>query len=76
VQQQRGGGDRNSQILIANFSKFPNPDRGQKSVILSVTEHVWPPCPALPCPARQTDERIDTTTVALIYKIEFFFMFD
>jgi len=31
-------------------SKFPNPNRGQKSVILSVTENVWPPCPALPCP--------------------------
>jgi len=37
-------------------SKFPNPDRGQKFVILSVTENVWPPCPALapalPCLAR------------------------
>jgi len=40
-------------------SKFPNPDRGQKSVILNITENVWPP---LPCPClalalqdRQTD---------------------
>jgi len=48
AQQQRGGGgDQNSQILIADFSKFPNLDRGQKSVILNVTENVWPPCPAL-----------------------------
>jgi hypothetical protein len=27
-------------------SKSPNPNRGQKSVIFSVTENVWPPCPA------------------------------
>jgi len=37
-------------------SKFPNPDCGQKSIILNVTENVWPPCPVpalptLPCPA-------------------------
>jgi len=78
-QQGGGGGDRNSQILITDFSKFPNFDRGQKSVILSITENVWPPCPApalqdrqtdrqtsplLPCLALQ-DGRTDTTTVAL-----------
>jgi hypothetical protein len=59
VQQQRGGGggDRNSQILIADFSKFPNPDRGQKSVILSVTENVWPPCPTPALQDRQTDKQ-------------------
>jgi hypothetical protein len=51
-------------------SKLPNPDRGHKSVILSVTENVWPPCPALPCPcpARQTDKQTDTM-FALIYRI-------
>jgi len=32
-------------------SKFPNPDGGQKSVIRSVTENVWPPCPAPARPA-------------------------
>jgi hypothetical protein len=47
-------------------SKFPNPDRGQKSVILNITENVWPPCPS--CPARQTDRQTDTM-FALIYKI-------
>jgi len=31
-------------------SKFPNPDRGQKSVILSITENVWPPSIPLPLP--------------------------
>jgi len=36
-------------------SKFPNPDRSQKSVILSVTENVWPPCPALALQDKQTD---------------------
>jgi hypothetical protein len=41
--------------------KFSNPDRGQKFVILSVTENVWSPCPAptlpaLPCPCEEEEE--------------------
>jgi len=40
-------------------SKFPNPDRGHKSVILSVTENVWPPCPAPTLQDRRTNERTD-----------------
>jgi len=57
-------------------SKFPNPDHGQKSVILSVTENVWPPCPApalplslpLPCLALpcKTDKQTDRQTPCLL----------
>jgi hypothetical protein len=69
--------------LIADFSKFPNPDRGFLKIPKSwsrleirYSQRNWKclaalPCPALPYPypARQMDGRTDTTTVALIYKI-------